>query len=151
VTPKDQKQPHVGGFDGQFYLCTKDGLNTAIHLHLRGYERTPRISWLLKYGPQTGVGNYLANEALGRLGLNPFEPCESLAEATDLLLECGKVAEESYISGGNSFAGGYYRLDGKPGGYDSLCKFYRAPAIPRQVFRGRPVYSNYQQRSNGQA
>lgn len=144
VTPTKECENHIGGFNEAFFLRTRDELNSIVSNSLKDFKKIPRISWLLKHGPQTGVGNYLANEALGRLDLSPFEPCQSPEGAVNLLLECGEIARESFEEGGNSFAGGYFRLDGEPGKYDSHCRFYQAAEVPRSIFRGRPVYSKFQ-------
>ena len=106
-----------------------------------GYKSSPRISWLINTGHRTGVGNYMANEALGRLNLSPFQPCSSEEEAVAILRECQKVARSSFRFGGNSFSAGYFRLDGTEGRFSGQCKFYGHPRVPRYLFRGRPVFT----------
>jgi formamidopyrimidine-DNA glycosylase len=109
----------------------------------KGYLTRPRISWLLGVGEKTGVGNYMANEALGILRLSPFEPCKSKNEAHRLLSECLKIARRSFRHGGNSFGTGFYRLDGAEGEYARFCKFYGNPGVRRHLFQGRPIFSNF--------
>jgi formamidopyrimidine-DNA glycosylase len=108
-----------------------------------GYLKTSRISWLLSRGHLTGVGNYMANEALGRLQLSPFEYCRDKYEAQNILRKCVEVAEESYKVGGNSFGSGFYSLSGKVGGYSKYCRFYQNSKIPRIIFHGRPVFTHF--------
>ena len=108
-----------------------------------GFLKKNRVSWLLDSGDQTGIGNYMANEALGRLGLSPFEPCRDEKEAILLLRKCASIASASYRKGGNSFGSGYYRLNGTEGSYASSCRFYQNLEVPRTIFRGRPVYSQF--------
>jgi formamidopyrimidine-DNA glycosylase len=110
---------------------------------LPGYQTVPRISWLLRGGRHTGVGNYMANEALGRLDLSPFTPGTSEAEAVRLLEECQAVAQASFLSDGNSFSGGYYRLDGTQGSFIQNCQFYGSKEVPCYSFRGRPVFTKH--------
>jgi formamidopyrimidine-DNA glycosylase len=138
-----------GDMPNQFSALRIQPYNRLLRM-VSGYRRVPAITWLLKNGPTTGVGNYLANEALGILNINPFEPIraddadEEMHTAAELLQVCGEVAKESFAAGGNSFAGGYFRLDGAPGSYESQCQFYQAEGIPRYSFRGRPVYTRFQ-------
>jgi formamidopyrimidine-DNA glycosylase len=107
------------------------------------FPTSDRITYLLKTGSLTGVGNYMANEALGRMNLNPFEQFDSHEEIHKVFLMCLHIGLESYEAGGNSFAGGYYRLDGSLGKYAEKCQFYQNPTVIRTVHRGRPVYSNF--------
>lgn len=102
-----------------------------------------RISWLLDNGFETGVGNYMANEALGALNLSPFEPFKDVAEATLALKQCLKIAEKSFKNKGNSFGSGYFLLNGDEGEYSKFCKFYGNLGIPKVVFKGRPVFSKF--------
>lgn len=102
--------------------------------------KKPKISALLEDGSITGVGNYLANEALGELGLNPFTPFEGIHEYSRAITKIIDVAEESYKNSGFSFNGGYALPDGRHGQYKP--KHYKVAS--RSVFRGRPVYSSYQ-------
>lgn len=124
------KHPHIGNLHG-----IVDRLGNS-------YTRKPRMTWLLGTGPETGIGNYLANEALGRLDLNPFEKGKS-NELYRLLETSYEIAADSFASGGNSFGGGYYRFSGDPGGYQDSCKFYKNPELVRSTFRGRVVYSRF--------
>ena len=110
---------------------------------MKGATTTPRISWLLRHGKQTGVGNYLANEALGRLNLSPFFPCRDPKEALTILKMCQHVARQSYRAGGTSFGSGYWRLNGSKGRYAKQLRFYQNPALTRLVFRDRSVYSRF--------
>lgn len=108
-----------------------------------GYLRIPRISWLLNHGDRTGVGNYMANEALGRLNLSPFVPCESRNEAIKILRKCRDIAQKSFQHGGNSFGSGYFLLNGDEGNYLKFCRFYQNPRVRRELFRGRPVFTKF--------
>lgn len=131
----------LAGFDGdQFYTVTESEIKKMIP-QLKGWQKQPKITWLLKHGTRTGTGNYLANEALGRLNLNPFTPCGNEKECIALLKKVAEVATESYEHGGNSFKGGYYRLTGERGEYFKYCQFYRNSKIPSYSFRGRPIYT----------
>lgn len=134
--------------------CNNDGFEMALggyglgKFELLSYYKkhikesdSPRISWLLNKGPKTGVGNYMANEALGRLDLNPFKPFSSIREMIATLEECKKVASESFELGGYSFGGGYYTLNGDKGKFQG--RFYKSQQIKKQTFKGRPVYSKY--------
>lgn len=103
--------------------------------------RRSRICWLLAFGDKTGVGNYMANEALGRAGLSPFIPMTGEQEAMALLVRCGTIAKESFALGGNSFGTGYFRLNGEEGEYSRKCLFYGQPNVPRKLVAGRPVFS----------
>ncbi|MGK5085465.1 DNA-formamidopyrimidine glycosylase family protein, partial [Bdellovibrionota bacterium FG-1] len=136
-TPRDTAFA-LGGYSEElgFWKITKPRLPT-------GFLKKSRVSWLLDAGDQTGVGNYMANEALGRLGLSPFEPCRDEREAILLLRKCAAIASASYRRGGNSFGSGYYRLNGAEGAYASRCRFYQNPRVPRTMFRGRPVFTYF--------
>lgn len=127
----------LGGFSNGAFFCHKYSFLPP------GYATKPRISWLLDNGEKTGVGNYMANEALGRLNLSPFEPCTGPAEARHILRECLKIARQSFRSGGNSFGSGFYMLNGIEGQYGRHCRFYRNPSISRIMFRGRPLYTTF--------
>lgn len=128
----------LGGYSGKRGFIIRKLATTPA-----GYMRRPRIAWLLGTGDQTGVGNYMANEALGRLGLSPFEVGESEVEAIALLRECAAVARQSYRHGGNSFGSGFYGLEGDEGRYAKFCKFYKNLKVPRLVFQGRPVFTHF--------
>lgn len=107
-----------------------------------GYLKQPRITWLLSNGDKTGIGNYMANEALGSLQLSPFTPCENEHEAIAILKKCRDIAAMSFRYNGNSFGNGYFLLNGDEGGYGKFCRFYRNPDIRKCLFKGRPVFSN---------
>lgn len=109
-----------------------------------GYLTKAKISWLLDFGDRTGVGNYMANEALGLLKLSPFTPCSNVIEAKKILKRCLKIAVKSFNCGGNSFNSGHFGLDGSEGKFYQHCRFYMNPSIKRIVFRGRPIYTNFQ-------
>ncbi|MDZ4662960.1 MAG: DNA-formamidopyrimidine glycosylase family protein [Pseudomonadota bacterium] len=108
-----------------------------------GFKTLPRITWLLSTGDQTGVGNYMANEALGALKLSPFLPCSTVTEAKAILKKCRDIARKSFKYGGNSFGSGYYLLNGEEGKYSKFCRFYQNQQVTRHVFRGRPVFSHF--------
>lgn len=108
-----------------------------------GYNKGPKITWLLKHGEQTGIGNYMANEALGALNLSPFTPCSSLREATEILRACQKISKQSFQKSGNSFATGFFLIDGSEGSYSKFCKFYLNKEVPKYMFRGRPLYTYF--------
>lgn len=134
----------LGGFDPARGFFLKKASDLVIGLsHLPGWRSTPRIAWLLRHGSKTGVGNYLANEALGRLRLTPFEPCNDESEALVLLKACQRLARRSFQAGGTSFGIGYFRLDGSEGTFASQLAFYRRPGIKRSVFQNRSVYTQF--------
>lgn len=136
---------HIGGFiRGKFDLDASYANFYYESLGKIKRTRGPRISLLLESGPWTGIGNYMANEALGKLDLSPFEPFANREEFTRTVNTCLKIAAQSFVLGGNSFNGGYYRLDGSLGSFSSQMKFYQQKEIPRSVFKGRPVYSRFQ-------
>jgi len=108
-----------------------------------GYLTRPRISWLLGTGDRTGIGNYLANEALGIMRLSPFEPCRNESEAVRLLKKCGEIARKSFAAGGNSFGTKFYDIDGIEGKYSELCRFYQNAKVPRMMYRGRPLFTHF--------
>lgn len=132
----------LGGFEPikGFFLAPARELSVALNHSLRGFHSRPRITWLLNHGVRTGIGNYLANEALGRLGLSPFEACRDRKEALALLTASQKLAKESFACGGTSFGIGYFRLDGSEGTFAQKLRVYRHPAARRAVLNGRPVY-----------
>ena len=135
VLPGDSKFS-LGGYtaNGRFVL----NKNLVVP---RGFLTTPRISWLLVTGSATGVGNYMANEALGRLHLSPYTPCKNSNEAKRILGMCQQIAKESFAKGGNSFGTKFFRIDGKEGKYFENCLFYQNKKISRKNYRGRPVFS----------
>lgn len=133
----------LGGYkESGFFIRTPSEIRSMM-IGLPTTSRKPRITWLLDTGVDTGVGNYLANDALGRLNLSPFEPFLSHEEILNVLICCGEIAQSAFDHGGNSFAGGYVKLDGSYGEFEKYCKFYRAPQVPRKVFKGRPVYTYF--------
>lgn len=138
--------PHetLGGFnpDAGFRISSPSAIAEQLS-SMQGYLSTPRIRWLLRYGHRTGIGNYLANEALGRLKLSPFEPCQSTEEALHVLKMCQRLAKQSYQAGGTSFGIGYFRLDGSEGSFAKQLAFYRNPNTIRTMFYNRTVYSNF--------
>lgn len=135
----------LGGFSPirRFFLSPISVLRRALKSSLHGFDSKPRVTWLLNHGQHSGVGNYIANEALGILRLSPFQPCKDEREALSLLRTCQKIAKESYRYGGTSFGIGYFRLDGSEGRFAARLKFYRKASSSRVVFRGRPVYSHF--------
>ena len=134
----------LGGYVPSAGLVLRTPAEIAIQLtELPGYQSTPRITWLLRHGHRTGVGNYLANEALGRLALSPFEPCLDAREALRILRKCQHLAKQSYRAGGTSFGIGYFRLDGSEGRFSERLSFYKNPEIRRTLFQNRGVYSDF--------
>lgn len=105
-----------------------------------GITKKPKITEILEEGKLTGIGNYLANEALGRLNINPFKPFDSLEEKKSLYKEVQKIASESFNLGGNTFNGGYIRPNGNTGNFK--CKIYGNKEI-RCKFRNRSLYTEY--------
>lgn len=108
-----------------------------------GYLKKPRITWLLDNGNLTGIGNYMANEALGTLALSPFEPCRDKSEAKRILRKCITIARKSFQHGGHSFGSGYFQVNGEEGQYSKFCRFYGNRTVPRYIFKGRPVFSYF--------
>lgn len=134
----------LGGFDPETGFTLRCPAAIARQLpKLQGYLSTPRIRWLLRHGHRTGIGNYLANEALGRLALSPFEPCRDETEALEILRMCQRLAKLSYRAGGTSFGIGYFRLDGSEGTFSKQLAFYKNPRTNRTIFKNRTVYSNF--------
>lgn len=129
----------LGGYNGKQFIIRE---LPRIHRYMTQkmqLPKTPRITWLLNTGKYTGIGNYMANEALGKLDLNPFQPFKNFKEITAVFKQCQDVAAESYSKGGYSFGGGYFLLNGEAGSFEG--KFYQA--IEKQMFRNRPVYTRY--------
>lgn len=138
VPTTDLQSMAIGGYSFQRgFWTTKEPSPPS------GFDRRSRVSWLLGYGDSTGVGNYMANEALGRANLSPFDTCTDEKEAKKILALCGKIAKESFALGGNSFGTGYFRLTGEEGRYIRKCRFYRNPEIPKILVGGRPVFSTF--------
>lgn len=132
----------LGGFcpDRGFFLRDLGEIGDEL-LKLPGLSSTPCISWLLRHGPRTGIGNYLANEALGRLGLSPYKVCKNEKEALTIFRMCQQLAKRSYDAGGTSFGIGYYRLDRTQGTFSQQLRFYKMAGMKRTLFRNRPVFS----------
>ncbi|HKY62737.1 MAG TPA: DNA-formamidopyrimidine glycosylase family protein [bacterium] len=120
----------IGGWDPKrgLHFNPATELKRTVAEVLGNFRRKPRISWLLDHGKITGVGNYMANDALGRLDLSPFEPAASLEEAVRILRECQKVAALIFRRRGE--------LAGNLG-------FYEAGKVPRILYRGRPLYTRF--------
>lgn len=139
----------LGGFDPKhgFFLRSGRDLTQGLPM-LTGIQSTPRIAWLLRHGPTTGVGNYLANEALGRLNLSPFDPCLNENEALRVLRMCQRLAQRSFQAGGTSFGIGYFRLDGSEGQFSRQLAFYKNESIRKSTFRNRSVYSRFTRAAN---
>ncbi len=133
----------LGGFSPEKGFWTRDKVIVP-----DGFKTLPRITWLLSNGDQTGVGNYMANEALGALNLSPFLPCSTVGEAKTILKKCRDIARKSYKYGGNSFGSGYYSLNGDEGKYSRFCRYYQNQQVPRYIFRGRPVFSHFSDRKS---
>jgi len=131
----------LGGFDGKSFKIRELGRIYKYLCQKMKLSRTARITWLLNTGKYTGVGNYMANEALGALNLNPFKPFRNYKEVIMTLKTCQDVAKNSFSKGGFSFGGGYFMLNGESGSFEG--DFYQAPEIERQIFKNRPVYSKY--------
>jgi formamidopyrimidine-DNA glycosylase len=144
TTTVEKETIALAGYEDRFFSLSRKEIKLFLP-SLNGQLKKPKISWLLDHGARTGVGNYLANEALGSLNLDPFTPCKDSEEALNLLLEVIKVAKLSFKKGGNSFKGGYYRLTGEKGTFYKYCRYYRNENVPYSVFNGRPVYSYYSQ------
>ena len=134
----------LGGFDPAhgFFLRSARNLLQGLPA-LTGLRSSPRITWLLRHGATTGVGNYLANEALGRLDLSPFAPCRDEDEALRILRMCQQLAQRSFRAGGTSFGIGYFRLDGSEGKFSQRLAFYKNSSVRRTTFRNRSVYSRF--------
>jgi len=109
----------------------------------KGFLSQPRVTWLLGSGRLTGVGNYMANEALGLLKLSPFDPCRSESEAQRILQKCTAVAKIAFDLAKDSYKNGFYSMGVEGSSLSAFCRFYGNPKIPRQSFRGRPVYSKF--------
>ena len=139
---------HLGGFSPRsgLYLRKAAELTNALPA-LAGFKTRPRITWLLQHGHRTGVGNYLANEALGRLRLSPFVPCRNEGEALHILHTCQQLARKSYRLGGTSFGIRYFRLDGSEGTFSNQLRFYKNPTVQRTLLGNRPVYTTFRLRA----
>jgi formamidopyrimidine-DNA glycosylase len=120
----------IGGWDRArgFHFNSAKELKKTVAEALGNFRRKPRITWLLEHGKTTGVGNYMANDALGRLDLSPYEPVASIEEAVKILRECQKIAALIFRRGG---------------GLSGNLKFYEAKKVPRSLYRGRPLYTRF--------
>jgi hypothetical protein len=49
---------------------------------------------------------------------------------------------DSYNAGGNTFNGGYKRVNGESGQYK--CKYYGNEDYRKEKFRGRPIFTKYE-------
>lgn len=117
-----------------------DRVTTPPNYSMLPVSKKPKVVELLAEGKYTGVGNYLANEALGRLNMNPFTSFNDSVEKYRALGECRLLAEDAFEAGGNTFNGGYIRPTGKAGTFKT--HFYGNDKI-KKMFRGRPTFSNY--------
>lgn len=143
VDPLDERAA-LGGYSPASGFFLRAPMELARQLPtLQGCLSVPRIAWLLRHGRLTGIGNYIANEALGRLGLSPFEPCRDAREALQILKVCQRLAKLSYQAGGTSFGIGYFRLDGSEGTFSKQLAFYKNGNTRRTVFQQRSVYSDF--------
>lgn len=133
-----EKAKAIGGFSSKKGFWRQRDPSPPV-----GFLNRARISWLLGTGDKTGVGNYMANEALGLLNLSPFEPCKNAREAITILKKCGQIAKKSFSAGGNSFSTGFYNLGGIEGQFAFHCQFYNNVQVGRIVFRGRPVFTKF--------
>lgn len=109
---------------------------------IKSVTKKPKITEMLQEGKYTGIGNYLANESLGILDINPFIPFESGDEKKKVYKEVQKIAVNSFNLGGNTFNGGYIRLNGQIGRFK--CKFYGDKNLKKE-FRGRSLYTRFKQ------
>ena len=100
--------------------------------------KKPKITEILAEGQHTGIGNYLANEGIGRSKMNPKTPFKDQDEKNFLYKVIQGVALESYAAGGNTFNGGYIRPNGKTG--DFKPQVYGQAGWFRETFRGRTIY-----------
>lgn len=128
----------LGGYNGTEFRLTE---LTRVYKHLSHMKlsKLPKLSWLLSTGKYTGIGNYMANEALGHLDMNPFTAFKNIKEILAVFKKAQEIAEKSYSKGGFSFGGGYYMLNGQPGQYTG--DYYMK--LERQELNNRPVYSRY--------
>lgn len=133
----------LGGYNGKEFVLRELPRIHKFMCQKMKLSKTSRITWLLNTGKFTGIGNYMANEALGELDLNPFKPFKNFKEITAVFKKCQDVAKESYNKGGYSFGGGYFMLNGEAGTFEG--KYYQA--MEKQMFKNRPVYTRYK---NGQ-
>lgn len=108
-----------------------------------GITRKPKITEVLGEGKYTGVGNYLANEGMGELGLNPYTPFASHSEKAELYRIIRAVALRAFECGGNTFAGGYVKTDNTKGTFKTI--YYGNEGLRQPNFQGRPIFSIYTQ------
>ena len=119
----------MGGWDDDFFVQKEHEFN----------GNGKAIDVVLKNGAYTGVGNYLALEALGKMKIHPLDKWDS-DRSGEFIETIHKIARLSFKHGGNSFAGGYVRLDGSHGDYAKHCQFYRNPERKKDNYKGRPIY-----------
>lgn len=108
---------------------------------IKKITKKPKITEMLSEGTMTGIGNYLANEALAITNNNPYIPFDSLDQKKKVYLEAQKIAYDSYKAGGNTFNGGYKRVSGIAGTYKT--KFYGNEFHRKKNFRGRPIFTDF--------
>ena len=107
-------------------------------IHIPGPTKKPKIVELLDDGKYSGIGNYLANEGLGRAGLDPRTPFKDYSEKQYAMKTLQGVALESYAAGGHSFNGGFIRPNGETGHFKP--QVYGNEKYKRELFRGRPIW-----------
>jgi formamidopyrimidine-DNA glycosylase len=100
--------------------------------------KKPKITEILDEGMDTGIGNYLANEGLGRAKMDPKTPFKDQDEKKYLYMTIQGIALEAYAAGGHSFNGGYIRPNGEAGHFRP--SVYGNPRYKRETFRGRTIY-----------
>lgn len=103
--------------------------------------KKPKITEMLDEGTITGIGNYLANETLGLLDFNPYTPFKDLEEKQKAYTFARMVATNSYREGGNTFNGGYKRVNGQIGNFRT--KIYGEQSFRQEKFRGRPIFTRF--------
>jgi formamidopyrimidine-DNA glycosylase len=108
-------------------------------VHISSPSKKPKIIELLDEGKYTGVGNYLANEGLGRCNLDPRIPFKDYDEKRYIMTTIQGVALESYATGGHSFNGGFIRPNGETG-YFRPQIYGNESKYERTIFRGRPIW-----------
>lgn len=108
------------------------------NVHISAPTKKPKIVELLDEGKYTGIGNYLANEGLGRTGSDPRVPFKDFSEKRYVMTTMQGVALESYAAGGHSFNGGFIRPSGDTGHFRP--QVYGSSSFKREIFRGRPIW-----------
>lgn len=119
-------------------VCEHGSVRVNTDFHLSAPSKKPKITELLDEGKYTGIGNYLANEGLGRIGMDPKTPFKDYDEKRYLYITIQGIALESYATGGHSFNGGYIRPNGETGSFSP--RVYGHPDYKRETFRGRTIY-----------